>query len=1008
METGVKELGYGSNTGDKDLDIAQLGGQPPVISQDEGLDMSNREIGGFIKVTEIAQEGDRFVDFEIDIEPLFNIHQNKIPNIISGTQTSVEQIISRNGIIQLTDYYGSKFELYQDEEHPDTAIPEISVNNKTLMRPHGFVPEGETVFYCPYTYDMPQYVADYDSVHYNTYQTNGGRYDFRFGVPKGGEKYRVTVTMLCKKDDGKYYKSRNGISTDIAVPEPIPFKLLINKIDYELIKHFRTGWAVGNEFPVNYSNWGTDPSIVGTVQGWLDISEIDGLEELAPVTTKQLYSYIQDTDEKLAYTRYDNPLGLDIKSYYNWNGKYRFNACETITGIEDFDEVPDTLQNEDVTLIRVLNPDVVGDYEYYEWDETNSCYVELDSVNPVTVISMEVYFEHCSVEMQNTIISKFNQYIALRKNLVEEMKTAFILTIPSGATFMLSTDFETYEVPVKTLIYDAPDIGVNITSSDFEPISEQMEQQTCYGIQRGTITGKLIDEYGDYYFNPVVGTQPIEYLGAVSYQPTNNGNGDYKKPWLLAIENALHETLPSNIGDLVLSTTPSQANQMFGVHVIDKRLTLVYNSWACMENWPYYVFITRKNENIDDEQYLGKYYTLPGLFAGFVLNGKPEGYDNDFETQFIEQRVDNENVLVKTINVDTVTNEVDETRLPVVRLIHREAPESNIYRNYTINQPGSANQNPTFEINGIQNGIFHYLLNSVDSYLQIIDKSGTHKFFFDDEVSPIDFSRRKVAIGEEVISYNINVTFDSGYQYALYKIDNNTNPLNRYNPVYEKMRDTSNNQVLTFQQNEGNTPNMQFWCNTFPLTSNNVFSITNINLNKRLAMYCVRFSMDGQRRAISKTYDLTPLEYYISCFSAEPSPGHQDWIYRRGVKICMNVGENKYFNYLKYYGYTIEFINDNEVVESLDCVPYNGLPATTTINITTNSIFEQQETQDYPNTYITMQFIRKMPSYTEDEIEEYKNFLKGCKVYLTDASGLTHEMVQIPDENNYIFPHNFT
>ena len=295
LEAVVSVLGSPLNTGDTMLDIAQLGGRHSIV-QDLWQTMATREIGGFIQVTDVNQEGNTIIDFAIDIEPLFEVN-GVVPSILSGDSTLVEAY--QNSMMRsLTSYHGSRFELHQQSD--TTTIPNIARQDFTLMNQDG----GEFEPYCPYTYDFPQYPETPSQTEPNNFQTNGGRYDLRFGVGKGGERYRVTVTLLCPKEvngETVYYRSRNSIHSDILVPEPIEFKMLVNGIDYQLIKYFETGWNVGYNFPESYEPInGNDMS---TVVGWLEFDNIDNLEELAPVTSIEDYTYIRNTNLLLAYSK---------------------------------------------------------------------------------------------------------------------------------------------------------------------------------------------------------------------------------------------------------------------------------------------------------------------------------------------------------------------------------------------------------------------------------------------------------------------------------------------------------------------------------------------------------------------------------------------------------------------------------------------------------------------------------------------------------------------------------
>ena len=62
------------------------------------------------------------------------------------------------------------------------------------------------------------------------------------GVPKGGVIYEITIYETCNGID-----SDNIVSTDVFVDEPMPYKMYINDVDYDLIKNFNKFQTGPNE-----------------------------------------------------------------------------------------------------------------------------------------------------------------------------------------------------------------------------------------------------------------------------------------------------------------------------------------------------------------------------------------------------------------------------------------------------------------------------------------------------------------------------------------------------------------------------------------------------------------------------------------------------------------------------------------------------------------------------------------------------------------------------------------
>lgn len=105
---------------------------------------------------------------------------------------------------------------------------------------------------------------------YKNNETNEPYYIIK--SPKGGADYNIKITQLCGNDN---IISDNYIETKVTVPEPTPYKLYINDVDYDIIKKFNTGYTLNgggghrdgeNVFAsLNYSN----------VKGWLNISDVN-------------------------------------------------------------------------------------------------------------------------------------------------------------------------------------------------------------------------------------------------------------------------------------------------------------------------------------------------------------------------------------------------------------------------------------------------------------------------------------------------------------------------------------------------------------------------------------------------------------------------------------------------------------------------------------------------------------------------------------------------------------
>lgn len=84
---------------------------------------------------------------------------------------------------------------------------------------------------------------------------------------EGGQNYQIDVIELCKDSRGNYTIESNNIVTKVVeITEPLPVKMFINDIDYELIQKFNTGWRKSG------NSWVQNPS---SFVGWDKLGDID-------------------------------------------------------------------------------------------------------------------------------------------------------------------------------------------------------------------------------------------------------------------------------------------------------------------------------------------------------------------------------------------------------------------------------------------------------------------------------------------------------------------------------------------------------------------------------------------------------------------------------------------------------------------------------------------------------------------------------------------------------------
>ena len=961
-------------SGDILVDTASLGGR-------YSENMSNRTpIGGFVKVSEISQEGSTDdLSFMIEVEPMFDVNSVNAPSILPGTVDITRNQTPDRTYGLTSSYTGSKMEYHYDEFNiGDHDIAIHRYDNTTMyecLRPDDPSP------YCPYTYDCPQFVVN---PNYNNWVTNGGRYDFRFGVPLGGKKYKVTTTMLCKKRSD-YFPSRNSTYSIVTVPEPVDFKMYINGIDYELIKNFKLGWnIVDYGFPNQPDSYTSDG--VNNAVGWCELDNIDGLEEIDETPETFENSSELNTIQAILTNTYGSAT-----SKYNWTDEYTLKPDIDLVPIQSFETVPEFLQSGE-RFIKVLDEES-GVYYFWLWDEEAAeyqIYIPVGQNSPVTTISLQEYYNGGDDEIKNSFITVVNNYIRLRKNLAQQAKDAFMIS--SGEAFDVSVTYNTYETPVKTLMYHSLDEEEG-TSFETTLLDDSLNENVDYGITTSTIKGLILDENCEFIYENQ--TSGLANIGDKSFTPIGYnifGNFIYKKPWLVSIYNAIKESIPLNSWNFAVTPVADIPTKLFGVHLVDKRLECVYNAWSPVANWPYYYNINiydqedfNEEPNFNVSQYM-KYCNLPGLFAGFVLNGVPERYDNYTCTHFLIQKISEfVDVKINTLSINVNSGEIDESRIPVVRLINSRVGDNEYYSNYVINsyvQGGTTirlEDESDVTVNNISIGSQHIVVDNSDMVFLLRDKTSEITVSFNDEVAAPEIEYGMNTDAGLYDYYDVLVTFDDGYYYTFYS--------NSPNPVYRKCYPQTpgeifnKNRIIGFPNCGGwAAPTMSFMNNDFDFTENHNQFYTISTFDTSTTLYVVRISKDRQHRCISKTYDLTLMEYYIY--------NNQHF---NQLQLVINLGYEKSsaFYYVKYYGYTIEFISPEGELSLRIEQKYGCYNDTTNQGI---SVVRNNENHCYVLLVVLNEFIN-VTNYSE-----YKDFLDTCEVYLIDVTGLRHKM-------KYTIPH---
>ena len=339
----------------------------------------DRDIRGFVALSEITED-----DFRIDFEPIdtdffganyigtsVSVHVEYDPYPNNSTIPFGETyylldngkygpMVAQDDIIvpddnQTTKLYAKPI-VNVTERHP----PESYVKYKV-----GFVILSGSVYYArtgsgsesdPYVYtenlatvditvrEGDEYYYKVDICGYLGYIVADGVITHYFGVPYGGQKYRIVVTQLCQCDSDLnpdtpdvWCDTQNVTIINIIVYED-EFKLFINGVDYDVIQKFKTGWTDDKLVDGDFRDGDGEYSVFNKddIYGWDDVLnigsyEFGGVKQLSDVNyMREGNSTLPEIMEicKVLSTSYTgNATGDDSgETPYSWLGSYCYNA----------------------------------------------------------------------------------------------------------------------------------------------------------------------------------------------------------------------------------------------------------------------------------------------------------------------------------------------------------------------------------------------------------------------------------------------------------------------------------------------------------------------------------------------------------------------------------------------------------------------------------------------------------------------------------------------------------
>lgn len=531
------------------------------------------------------------------------------------------------------------------------------------------------------------------------------RNPFIIGVPKGDERYKITITEIC--DD----KLSNNIYTQIVyVGDMTPYKLYINDIiDYDVIKRWDSGYKLKNEPNeaenkvdlYNDRNSTTNDKYNEKTyfcknkfsKNWLHISDFDGKDD----KNNELPRY--QWDELISYQKALKNINKAIKEGHYTDGfelNTKADFKSKIYGLADNDSL--------VKEKMVIDSDGIEDkIPYIDGVLTNDIIIgKSDGVKMSLIDYFEAFKktltgntieEQDLINISETIIEECNTILGIKSEFIVEMKNAFWLTCPNETkeiTFRAVTD----DMPVAFYIAHRSEMtgddGYN-NILEFDETGKLTysfnEENKIEDITIPSLTIKSSEKYGIDVLN-LTPDKKEQYIieNEVSLALDNSSGYDISKrqkyAFFVGVINSSEQkivtiddveevipngkTIPDGIND---NGRYALTEKLFGFHVIDKILSINHVSWAVMNNIPYF-----KPEKIDK---IGTTVKMNGLFAGKIYNGVV-----DFE----EAKVGRLKMNIVTLN--------GEDDMPTKRYIagSTNAKESDFsFTDYSVNDSGIMN-----------------------------------------------------------------------------------------------------------------------------------------------------------------------------------------------------------------------------------------------------------------------------------------------------------------------------
>ena len=455
---------------------------------------------------------------------------------------------------------------------------------------------------------------------------------FIFGVPKGGEVYKVKIKQLCGDNE-----SGNVYEEDVLIKELAPYKLYINgTVDYDVIKHWKSGFDVESvTIGENEKDGTAQINNEGTIcDKWWHMSKPENY---------LWYNYIpyQDIDKELCEL---------AKTYIDYVGRLDDFATEgiqtdVINNLKSLPSVISSIRNGSKNFLY-SNPSphgkdsdrLCGD-SFTEINIASTIAELLDkkgTINDLTGVNdigKQVILDF--VDMLDEMIELLNEVEPLKNEFINNTKSAFQLNCSESQKSIFFT-VDTKDRPVTFHGVYAPEAEDEDTK--LFRIEDGYGDTKFYYTREGenidlisipTISHVESERFSD-------DSAGAKIVGNICYAKDNAGSKMHKYCNFIAVINSRGKTIPNDatVGPALHDDEPCGRSEWnftdkkikgnyFGYHIIDKIFENRFMMWSYFDRIPYYK--PMKNDCFDESK-AGASICMNGLFASKIFNGNATGY----------------------------------------------------------------------------------------------------------------------------------------------------------------------------------------------------------------------------------------------------------------------------------------------------------------------------------------------------------------------------------------------